>query len=35
MSEAREHFIAGKRFLRDENLDRAVKSFEKSLKDDR
>lgn len=35
MSESREHFIAGKRFLREENFDRALKSFEKAWKDDR
>jgi len=35
MSEAREQFIAGKRFLREDNLDRALRSFEKAWKIDR
>lgn len=35
MSDAREQFIAGKRFLREENLDRALRSFEKAWKCDR
>ena len=35
MSEAREQFIAGKRFLREDNFDRALRSFEKAWKEDR
>jgi len=35
MSDAREQFIAGKRFLREDNLDRALRSFEKAWKSDR
>ena len=35
MSESREQFIAGKRFLREDNFDRALRSFEKAWKEDR
>jgi tetratricopeptide (TPR) repeat protein len=35
MSEAREQFVAGKRFLREENIDRALRSFEKAWKEDK
>jgi tetratricopeptide (TPR) repeat protein len=35
MSESREQFIAGKRFLREDNFDRALKSFEKAWKEDK
>lgn len=35
MSEAREQFLSGKRFLKEENMDRALRSFEKAWKDDR
>lgn len=35
MSEAREQFIAGKRFLKDENMDKALRHFEKAWKDDK
>lgn len=35
MSEGREHFIAGKRFLREDNLDRALKAFDKAWKEDK
>ena len=35
MSEAREQFVAGKRFLREDNFDRALRAFEKAWKEDR
>lgn len=35
MSEAREQFIAGKRFLREDNFDRALRAFEKAWKEER
>ena len=35
MSEAREQFIAGKRFLREENIDKALRHFEKAWKEDK
>lgn len=36
MSEsAREQFLAGKRFLRDDNIDKALRAFEKAYKEDK
>jgi tetratricopeptide (TPR) repeat protein len=35
MSESREQFVAGKRFLREDNFDKALKSFEKAWKEDK
>ncbi|CAG0953934.1 hypothetical protein ANRL2_00317 [Anaerolineae bacterium] len=35
MSEAREQFVAGKRFLREENVDKALRHFEKAWKEDK
>lgn len=35
MSEAREQFISGKKFLKEEHMDKALRSFEKAWKDDK
>ncbi|HBG46266.1 MAG TPA: hypothetical protein DDW94_04660 [Deltaproteobacteria bacterium] len=35
MSEGREHFISGKRFLKEENMDRALRAFDKAWKEDK
>ncbi len=35
MSEAREQFVAGKRFLREDNVDKALRHFEKAWKEDK
>ncbi|MBI5641932.1 MAG: tetratricopeptide repeat protein [Deltaproteobacteria bacterium] len=32
---AREQFLAGKRFLREDNMDKALRAFEKAYKEDR
>ncbi|MBI5493353.1 MAG: tetratricopeptide repeat protein [Deltaproteobacteria bacterium] len=34
-SNPREHFLAGKRFLREENMDRSLRAFEKAFKEDK
>ena len=35
MSEGREHFLAGKRYLKEESMDKALRAFDKAWKDDK
>jgi len=35
MPEGREHFLAGKRYLKDESMDKALRAFDKAWKDDK
>ena len=35
MSEGREHFLAGKRYLKEESMDKALRAFDKAWKEDK
>src|SRR5574337_1350440 len=35
ISNPQDHFLAGKRFLREENMDKSLRAFEKAFKEDK